>query len=64
MEATAITELKDSLIIDGKYKLLSSAVLYGANSSGKSNFLKAIDKFRNLVTNSSKLNSTDKLDIT
>lgn len=64
MEATAITELKDSLIVDGKYKLLPSAVLYGANSSGKSNFLKAIDKFRYLVTNSSKLNSTDKLEVT
>lgn len=63
MEATAITELKDSLILNGKYKLLPSVVLYGANSSGKSNFLTAIDKFKSLVTSSSKLNSTDKLDI-
>lgn len=64
MEATAITELKNSLIIDGKYKLLPSAVLYGANSSGKSNFLQAIDKFKSLVIGSSKLNSTDKLGLT
>lgn len=64
MEATAIRELKESLIVKDGYKLLPSAVIYGANSSGKSNLLKAIDKFKEIVTTSSKLNSTDKLDIT
>lgn len=64
MEATAIKELKESVIVKEGYKLLPSAVIYGANSSGKSNLLKAIDKFKEIVTISSKLNSTDKLDIT
>lgn len=64
MEATAIKELKESVIERNGYKLLPSAVIYGANSSGKSNLLKAIGKFRDIVTSSSKLNSSDKLDIT
>lgn len=64
MEATAIKELKESVIVKEEYKLLPSAVIYGANSSGKSNLLKAVGKFREIVTTSSKLNSTDKLDIT
>lgn len=64
MEATAIKELKESVIERDGYKLLPSAVIYGANSSGKSNLLKAMGKFRDIVTSSSKLNSSDKLDIT
>lgn len=64
MEATAIKELKESVIVKDGYKLLPSAVIYGANSSGKSNLLKAISKFRDIVSTSSKLNSTDKLEIT
>lgn len=63
MEATAITELKERLIIKGKHKLLPSAVIYGANSSGKSNFIKAMGRFARLVNESSKLNSNDTLDI-
>lgn len=61
MEAASITELKESVIIRDNFRLLPSAVLYGANSSGKSNLLNAISKFKDLVTTSSKLNSTDKL---
>lgn len=64
MEATAIKELQESIIERDGYKLLPSAVIYGANSSGKSNLLKAIGKFRDIVNSSSKLNSTDKLGIT
>lgn len=63
MEATAIKELKESVIKREGHKLLPSAVIYGANSSGKSNLLKAIDKFRDIVTLSSKLSSTAKLEI-
>ena len=63
MEATAITELKERLIIKGKHKLLPSAVIYGANSSGKSNLIKAMREFIRLVKGSSKLNSNDILDI-
>lgn len=34
------------------YKALSSAVIYGANGSGKSNFIEAFEYLKNLVTNS------------
>ncbi len=63
MEASSITELKERVITKGKHKLLPSAVIYGANSSGKSNLIIAIAKFRNLIMNSTKLNSTDSLNI-
>ncbi len=61
LEAGSISELKDNVVKEGKYKVLRSAVIYGANSSGKSNFIKALDFMIKTVKNSSKLNSTDKL---
>lgn len=61
LEAGSISELKDNVVKEGKYKVLRSAVIYGANSSGKSNFIKALDFMVDTVRNSSKLNSTDKL---
>lgn len=64
MEAASIQELKENVIKKDGYKLLPSAVIYGANSSGKSNLLKALLKFWELVTSSAKLNSMDKLHIT
>lgn len=60
-EAGNITELKDNVVKEGKYKVLRSAVIYGANSSGKSNFIKALNFMVNIVKNSTKLNSIDKL---
>ena len=42
LKATSITEYKDSAFTFGKNKLLKSVVLYGANSSGKSNLIKAM----------------------
>jgi len=39
---------------DKKLRLLHSAVIYGANASGKSNFIKALDFFKWFVINSSK----------
>jgi len=45
-----------------KYKLLQSAVIYGANASGKSNFLKALAFMRRVVLNRDKvILSTDRL---
>lgn len=45
-----------------KYKLLQTAILYGANASGKSNFLKAMAFMRRIVLNRDKvILSTDKL---
>lgn len=61
LEAGSISELKDNVVKEGKYKVLRSAVIYGANSSGKSNFIKALEFMVATVKNSSKLNSTDKL---
>lgn len=64
MEATTIKELKESVVIKDGHKLLTTAVIYGANSSGKSNLINAFKKFQEIVVNSSKQNSIDKLEIT
>ncbi len=61
LEAGGISEHKENVVKEGKYKVLRSAVIYGANSSGKSNFIKALDFMVETIKNSSKLNSTDKL---
>ena len=63
LEAGSISELKENVVKEGKYKVLRSAVIYGANSSGKSNFIKALEFMVETVKNSSKLNSTDKLNV-
>ncbi len=47
---------------EGKYDLLTAAVLYGANASGKSNVLRAMAFMRNMVLNKEKvMQSTDTL---
>jgi AAA15 family ATPase/GTPase len=61
-EAKGISELKRNVIAE--YKLLRSIVIYGANSSGKSNLIKALDRMRDLVLLSVKLNDSDELDYT
>ena len=63
-EAQSISELKPNVIKYEKYKLLRSAVIYGANSSGKSNLIKALDRMRENVLQSVKLNDLDELDYT
>lgn len=63
LEAGSISEHKENVAKQGKYKVLRSAVIYGANSSGKSNFIKALDFMVTTIKNSSKLNSTDKLNV-
>ena len=62
MEAASIQELSDSVVKSGDEKLLPVAVMYGANSSGKSNVLKALKAMRDVLLNSVKLNPKDKLD--
>lgn len=59
-----ISELPDNVLSSGSYKVLNGAVIYGANSSGKSNFLKAIGFMQETILKSSKLNSVDKLGVT
>jgi AAA15 family ATPase/GTPase len=60
-EATGISELKQNVINIDHYKLLRSLVIYGANSSGKSNVIKAFDIMKACVMYSVKLNDSDKL---
>lgn len=65
LSATAIKEFVDSNIISTqRYQLLKSSVIYGANSSGKSNLIKAMSTMRKLVLQSFKQASTEELHIT
>ncbi len=43
---------KEKLINFSKYRVLRSALIYGANGSGKSNFIDAVSFVKNLVINS------------
>lgn len=61
MEATSIKELRESVITKDDYKLLPVAVIYGANSSGKSNVLKTMAEMGHLVMTSSKMNPDESL---
>ena len=42
--------------LDGSNNLLKSALIYGANSAGKSNLIKAIDFMKGMVVNSHTFN--------
>lgn len=64
LEATNITEYKESAFKIGNYKLLKSAVLYGANSSGKSNFIKAMSTMKMIVMTSIERSSASKFEVT
>lgn len=62
--ATPIKEHVDANIFSAeRYDLLKGAVIYGANASGKSNFIKAMSTMRRLVLQSFERSSTDELDI-
>lgn len=62
MEAANIQELSSALMKAGDSAMLPVAVMYGANSSGKSNVLKALRAMRDVILHSVKLNPKDKLD--
>jgi AAA15 family ATPase/GTPase len=47
-------EESDAIIHSGKYQVLSSAAIYGANASGKSNFLNAIKFMKTLIFDSAR----------
>ena len=49
----------ENVFTAGKYELLKSAVMYGANASGKSNILAAMGFFRWFVVNSSRETQLD-----
>ncbi len=60
-EAKGISELKQNIISHEKHRLLRSAVIYGANSSGKSNFIRAFGRMRDCILDSVRLNDSDEL---
>lgn len=63
--AASITEHRDTNIFSAeRHELLKGAVLYGANASGKSNFIRAMSTMRRLVLYSFEKSSTEELDIT
>ena len=61
MEAGSIKELHESVFQKSIYQLLPAAVMYGANSSGKSNVLLALRTMRSVLLGSVRLNPNDKL---
>ena len=62
--AVPIKEHKETNIFSTeRYELLKGAVIYGANASGKSNFIKAMSTMRRLVLQSFEQSSTAELDI-
>jgi uncharacterized protein len=65
MEATAISDYNETNVVNiGSYRILKSAVIYGANSSGKSNLIKAFSQMKEIVSKSASKSSTDKLVLT
>lgn len=62
-EAQSITDQPQTNIAKfGKYKVLKTTAIYGANSSGKSNLINAINAMGRTVITSVKLNNDDDLD--
>lgn len=54
-------EPKSSVVASGRTKFLTSAAIYGANSSGKSNLVLAMARMRDVVKSSVKLNDNEPL---
>ena len=63
LEASSIKDAGSQIIEVGKLQLLPSAALYGANSSGKSNFLHALGAFSAIVNSSSSRSSIARLPV-
>jgi AAA15 family ATPase/GTPase len=63
--ASSIREFEETnVILAGRNNLLKGAILYGANSSGKSNFIRAMSTMRRLIVESFEQSSANELDIT
>ena len=62
LEAKGISELKTNICTFKAEKILRSMVIYGANSSGKSNLIKALERMREVVLSSVRLNDSDELE--
>ena len=62
MDSSSSKKISQNLInLDGGNNLLKSAVIYGANSAGKSNLIKAIDFMKGMVMNSHTFNVNSKI---
>lgn len=61
LEASSTKEHTEAVLETSNGKLLPVVALYGANSSGKSNVLKALSWMRNMVIDSVRLNPQDTL---
>jgi AAA15 family ATPase/GTPase len=49
------TKYEDNFITSGKNKVMKSAILFGSNASGKTNFLMALEKFQVIVLGKGRL---------
>ncbi len=64
LKATNITDFEETNVIrTERYNVLKGAVIYGANSSGKSNLIKAMSTMRRVVFQSFEKSSTSDLNI-
>ena len=61
LTAAGVREFEDSLTPVGSISILPSAVLYGANSSGKSNLIHGFDTFLTTIYDSASYNSSEEL---
>ena len=67
MAASSGNELRDSNVIqtlDHKLNLVRTAAIYGANASGKTNLIKALQAMRNIIVNSSRKQLGDFIGVT
>lgn len=63
--ASSISDYKESNIITSeRHTLLKGAVIYGANASGKSNFIRAMSTMKRIVMLSFNQSSTKAIDVT
>lgn len=57
MEAAPRTQMKNEFDRINKRRILKSAIIFGANASGKSNMMKALGTYRNLILKEDKRNN-------
>ena len=63
MLSSSDKEISENLILGAKENYLKSAVIYGANASGKSNLIKAINTIIMIMRNSNNMQPGQKLPI-
>lgn len=61
MEPASISEFRQNIIKRAQYSFLSTAVIYGANASGKSNLLRGINTMKRIVVENFDKNSVSEI---